>query len=255
MALEVFDKLSETNKELLKLRFEDRVCFYDSFSDGFRTYHIPVSYVVNDVPFSNKLKEIKRKSFSLGVIVFIIVAVLLSLIKINLLLSLIVAYIVKRVASKIYTKIHCMKNKDTIEREIEESKIILSNKKQEVEKQRQFRLERLIKWHSSRTFPKLYRNIIEKVKNENILLYEYYSYDYPPDWEYRSEITKKRDGFRCVMCGKPYKLCVHHKKPVKMGGDHFLSNLVTLCNECHIKQHPSLLRKICVDTNRLLLIV
>ena len=39
-------------------------------------------------------------------------------------------------------------------------------------------------------------------------------------------------------------MLVHHKVPVEHGGLHFLDNLVTLCADCHVEQHPFLLDKI-----------
>lgn len=47
----------------------------------------------------------------------------------------------------------------------------------------------------------------------------------------------KRDGFRCVICGRTasdgIKLHVDHIKPVSKGGKTELSNLRTLCNACN----------------------
>lgn len=241
MALEVLDRFTEMEKERFRRNFKDRTLFYNSFSDGRRTYSIPISYIVNDAPYSKKLIEVKRKSFVLCIVIFIIITSFLVFAKINLLLSLIISFILARLVNKIYYRASCIKNKNIIEKEMEESNRVANQKKEEVEKQRQARIDRLVRWHSARIFPKGYRNIIEKAKKENILLYEYYSYSYPPDWEYRAEIVKKRDKYLCQKCGESDNLCVHHKRAVKLGGDHFLDNLITLCNNCHLKEHPSIL--------------
>src|SRR5207249_9025812 len=66
---------------------------------------------------------------------------------------------------------------------------------------------------------------------------------YPPDWKYRVMVVLERDGHTCTQCGWPdgvkrkvRKLHVHHVERHSRGGDHALSNLVTLCDICHGKQ-------------------
>ena len=47
----------------------------------------------------------------------------------------------------------------------------------------------------------------------------------------------KRDGFRCVACGKAGRLECDHIRPVQSGGDWFdMDNLQTLCRGCHISK-------------------
>ena len=58
----------------------------------------------------------------------------------------------------------------------------------------------------------------------------------PPDWDERRRIIFNRDGGRCQRCGINMELdeChIHHIKPRARGGDHSLTNLVTLCRSCH----------------------
>jgi 5-methylcytosine-specific restriction endonuclease McrA len=64
--------------------------------------------------------------------------------------------------------------------------------------------------------------------------------DYPPDWRWRKEIVRKRDGFTCTKCGWPHgferlrrNLHVHHRVPLSSGGNNGLDNLTTLCHVCH----------------------
>ena len=46
-----------------------------------------------------------------------------------------------------------------------------------------------------------------------------------------------RDGFRCVQCGRAGRLECDHVKPVREGGARFdLSNLQTLCRDCHFRK-------------------
>jgi 5-methylcytosine-specific restriction endonuclease McrA len=54
-------------------------------------------------------------------------------------------------------------------------------------------------------------------------------------WQNARAAARKRDGERCRQCGSIDKLEVHHIKSLAEGGAEFdLSNLVTLCQECHV---------------------
>ena len=66
---------------------------------------------------------------------------------------------------------------------------------------------------------------------------------YPPDWKYRVMVVLERDQHTCTQCGWPNwvkrkvrHLHVHHVERHSRGGDHALSNLITLCDICHSKQ-------------------
>lgn len=59
------------------------------------------------------------------------------------------------------------------------------------------------------------------------------------------ETILKRDGYRCQMCGSPYKLVVHHKDGNGRGSkspNNTPENLITLCKACHINEHRMLLQ-------------
>ena len=156
-----------------------------------------------------------------------------------------------------YRKLLNRKTKEIIERELKES--------------RETQIEQYANIAVFKEYPKRYCEIIEMVKMENISLYEYYFGEYPPDWEYRAKIVKERDGNMCKKCGKTINLCVHHKKHIKPvkeinqyfylkyhegipeeflekielnQGGHFLDNLLTLCQDCHLGIHPSIAQKI-----------
>lgn len=48
--------------------------------------------------------------------------------------------------------------------------------------------------------------------------------------------TILRDGYKCIMCGKTNcKLEVHHIRPKRLGGANTISNLISLCENCHDK--------------------
>jgi 5-methylcytosine-specific restriction endonuclease McrA len=49
----------------------------------------------------------------------------------------------------------------------------------------------------------------------------------------------ERDNYTCKMCGNKEELHVHHIIPIKEGGSDDLTNLITLCVNCHSKQHPT----------------
>lgn len=46
----------------------------------------------------------------------------------------------------------------------------------------------------------------------------------------------ERDKHKCRYCGEIGKF-VHHIKARALGGSNDLSNLITLCNPCHMKSH------------------
>lgn len=45
--------------------------------------------------------------------------------------------------------------------------------------------------------------------------------------------VQRRDGHRCVLCGSTVKLEVDHRRALMNGGTNDLSNLFTLCDDCH----------------------
>jgi len=56
-------------------------------------------------------------------------------------------------------------------------------------------------------------------------------------WEPLRLRALKRDDYRCCNCHKRKKLDIHHIVPVTAGGRNTLSNLVSLCRECHASIH------------------
>ncbi|MBF0239937.1 MAG: HNH endonuclease [SAR324 cluster bacterium] len=54
--------------------------------------------------------------------------------------------------------------------------------------------------------------------------------------------TKTRDGHKCRVCKTEANLQVHHLQPRSVGGTDKLSNLMTLCLECHRRHHQEGLR-------------
>jgi len=67
---------------------------------------------------------------------------------------------------------------------------------------------------------------------------------YPDDWDTRRKRVYRRDNYTCQKCtvkGGPYgevELHAHHQRPISKGGSHELSNLETLCRNCHENEHP-----------------
>lgn len=74
--------------------------------------------------------------------------------------------------------------------------------------------------------------------------------DYGPTWAKQRELARERDGYKCVVCGKPepagQQHHVHHRKPFRTFGyvrgennndlrANDLSNLMTVCPNCHAK--------------------
>ena len=62
---------------------------------------------------------------------------------------------------------------------------------------------------------------------------------YPADWDQRRKKVYQRDGYQCQRCGVSgnAELHAHHKVPKSKGGSHRLSNLTTLCSDCHSQVH------------------
>jgi 5-methylcytosine-specific restriction endonuclease McrA len=59
-------------------------------------------------------------------------------------------------------------------------------------------------------------------------------------WQKARAAARQRDGNRCTNCGSTVSLEVHHIKSLAEGGDEFaLSNLRTLCRDCHGSGHRS----------------
>ncbi|MBN1919133.1 MAG: WYL domain-containing protein [Verrucomicrobia bacterium] len=81
------------------------------------------------------------------------------------------------------------------------------------------------------------RAILLDVRRE---LYDYWL-TYPPDWDSRAAAAGERDGYTCQDCGDFLGFGrtrhTHHNTPISQGGNHRLGDLVTLCEECHSKQH------------------
>ncbi len=74
--------------------------------------------------------------------------------------------------------------------------------------------------------------------------------DYGPNWVKQREAARQRDGYRCVLCGKPEppgrQHHVHHVRPFREFGyrpgeneayllANDLSNLITVCPSCHAR--------------------
>ncbi|MBI4789589.1 MAG: HNH endonuclease [Chloroflexi bacterium] len=62
--------------------------------------------------------------------------------------------------------------------------------------------------------------------------------EYPYDWDRIRQQALTRDGHRCGNCGSNTKLQVHHIVPLSKVGTNQLSNLRTLCLDCHKRVHP-----------------
>jgi hypothetical protein len=76
------------------------------------------------------------------------------------------------------------------------------------------------------------------------IIHVYYLYlrqkkeDYPENWsEIRNNILR-RDNYACCNCRYTKKLHVHHIVPLSRGGTNNETNLITLCERCHIMIHP-----------------
>lgn len=65
---------------------------------------------------------------------------------------------------------------------------------------------------------------------------------YDEAWDMLRRERLARDGYTCQGCGvSATKQNIHHIIPLERGGSNDLSNLTTLCNNCHARIHPWLL--------------
>jgi len=55
------------------------------------------------------------------------------------------------------------------------------------------------------------------------------------DWAARRLTVLERDNYRCVSCGSPHNLHVHHVRSRKHHGTNQMDNLQTLCESCHAR--------------------
>lgn len=58
-----------------------------------------------------------------------------------------------------------------------------------------------------------------------------------PEWYDLRRTAFTRDSNKCRNCGKESDLEAHHIVPIEAGGTNVLSNIATLCRDCHLKAH------------------
>lgn len=71
---------------------------------------------------------------------------------------------------------------------------------------------------------------------------EYKAYIKSPDWQMTRGIAKARAGYKCEKCGSPEGLQVHHKTYDRLGHE-WPTDLMVLCDPCHVKEHRAIERK------------
>lgn len=60
-----------------------------------------------------------------------------------------------------------------------------------------------------------------------------------PQWLTKRQAVLHRDNYTCQMCSSTNNLNIHHVTYERLGNEN-LSDLVTLCNNCHSKLHNKL---------------
>jgi len=65
---------------------------------------------------------------------------------------------------------------------------------------------------------------------------EYHSYLLTPKWKELRSRRLIKDAYTCRMCGATARLEVHHISYIRLGNED-ISDLVTLCRDCHQKVH------------------
>ena len=78
---------------------------------------------------------------------------------------------------------------------------------------------------------------VDDKKNQLQKLYDYWL-EIPPDWNLRRGIVKQKAFNQCTRCGEEHaEKHVHHKIPISKGGNHRIDNLEYLCANCHSEAH------------------
>ena len=65
---------------------------------------------------------------------------------------------------------------------------------------------------------------------------DYYEYIKTEEWQKIRQKVFRRDRFQCVMCGCSKNLEAHHITYKRLGAEN-ISDLVTLCEDCHERVH------------------
>ena len=66
---------------------------------------------------------------------------------------------------------------------------------------------------------------------------------YPRNWDQIRRRVYRRDRYTCQNCGATgVRIEAHHVVPIRFGGSHHLSNLISLCAGCHAKADGKRLR-------------
>ena len=70
---------------------------------------------------------------------------------------------------------------------------------------------------------------------------------YPSNWGDIAGRVRRRDGYRCRRCSRTdLPLHVDHVWPLSRGGPNFQWNLRTLCEDCHTRRHPHMMRRVSI---------
>lgn len=80
--------------------------------------------------------------------------------------------------------------------------------------------------------------------------FDYTFPEYSEKWKDIADVVKKRDGYRCTICGAlgrqiggTVTLHAHHKISKRHDGTDTADNLQTICIHCHKKKHPHMGQK------------
>ena len=79
----------------------------------------------------------------------------------------------------------------------------------------------------------------ELLKNYDPKSINYYEYLKTAAWQEQRQKVFRRDGYKCVCCGEVKNLEAHHITYKQLGAES-ISDLVTLCDECHEGLHNGL---------------
>lgn len=92
----------------------------------------------------------------------------------------------------------------------------------------------------NRCIIKRQKNVDFEIVANKILNMPYRDFLETPYWKGTALFVKRREGWKCSVCGSTGNLDVHHKTYDHHGNEiYHLDELTTLCKECHRKVHET----------------
>lgn len=83
-----------------------------------------------------------------------------------------------------------------------------------------------------------HRKHLSKTQIRRLRIMPYSEYLKTEHWQLLRKAALYRDKYKCRDCGDKSKLEVHHRTYIRRGNER-LSDVISLCSECHEQRHKS----------------